>query len=79
MKEPGPLITNSSWESHNLIFHWAGEGQKLFGLQSCGSPAEIPSGSECTHRDVSIPQLCNCLLEQIKSPNKIYWSPLQGG
>lgn len=51
--EPSPLITTSSGQSHNLIFHRAGEGQKLFGLQSCSSPAEIPSGFECTHRDVS--------------------------
>jgi len=33
-------------QSHDLIFNRAGEEQKLFGLQSCFSSAEISSGFE---------------------------------
>lgn len=63
------VTTNSTGQSHDLIFRRAGE-QKLFSLQSCHSSMEIPSGFERTHRDVPFSQLCNCLLQQIKSANK---------
>lgn len=55
------VTTNSTGQSRDLIFHGA-EEQKFFGLQSCRSSVEIPRGFERTHRDVSCPQLCNCLL-----------------